>query len=108
VRDGVFGIALGATWNAADSVLRIDADISADEVQFQPGVYLVKAGPIREEIANRAPTATVPPAVLPVVEGDTAPVAADTEAPEVLSRPTVRPVSRSGSRRYRLTEREMF
>ena len=52
MRDGVFGIALGATWNAADSVLRIDTDISADEVQFQPGVYLVKAGPIREEIAN--------------------------------------------------------
>ena len=28
VRDGVFGIALGATWNAADSVLRIDTDIA--------------------------------------------------------------------------------
>ena len=83
MRDGVFGIAFGATWNAADSVLRIDTDLSPDEVQFQPGVYLVKAGPIREEIVKRAPTETVAPAVRPVVEGDTAPVATHTETPEV-------------------------
>ena len=65
VRDGVLGIALGATWNAADSVLRIDTDITADEVQFQPGVYLVKAGPIREEIGKRAPSVPIPPSARP-------------------------------------------
>ncbi len=37
VREGVFGIAFGASWNAPDSVLRIDADVMPDEVQFQPG-----------------------------------------------------------------------
>jgi hypothetical protein len=61
VREGVFGLALGAEWNAPDSVLRIDADIRPDEIQFQPGVFLVKGGPIREEIARRG-VPTPPPA----------------------------------------------
>ena len=53
MREGVFGIAFGASWNAPDSVLRIDTDVMPDEVQFQPGVYLVKAGAAREELLNR-------------------------------------------------------
>jgi hypothetical protein len=60
VREGVFGLALGAEWNAPDSILRIDADVRPDEIQFQPGVFLVKAGPVREEIARRG-TPTQPP-----------------------------------------------
>jgi hypothetical protein len=79
VRDGVFGIAQGATWNAADSVLRIDTDISADEVQFQPGVFLVKAGAIREEIAKRA---RMTPAPIPTPEpGATQPAGGDGDEP---------------------------
>ena len=66
VREGVFGIAFGSTWNAPDSVLQIDTDVMPDEVQFQPGVFLVKAGAARAELlsrnggtpaATRAPTA---------------------------------------------------
>jgi hypothetical protein len=71
VRDGVFGIALGASWNAPDSVLKIAAEMSADEVQFQPGVYLVKAGPIREEIGKRAPVTLTAPPVTPMPGGGT-------------------------------------
>jgi len=71
VRDGVFGIALGASRNAPDSVLKIGTEISADEVQFQPGVYLVKAGPIREEIAKRAPVTPTPSPVTPEPGGAT-------------------------------------
>jgi hypothetical protein len=75
VRDGVFGVAQGATWDAPDAVLRIDTDISPDEVQFQPGVFLVKAGPMREERARRAPTT---PALAPTpVPGGAVPVESD-------------------------------
>jgi len=62
VREGVFGIAFGASWNAPDSVLRIDTDVLPDEVQFQPGVYLVKAGAAREELLNRGGTTPAAPA----------------------------------------------
>jgi len=62
VREGVFGIAFGASWNAPDSVLRIDTDVTPDEVQFQPGVYLVKAGVAREELLKRdGVTTSTPP-----------------------------------------------
>lgn len=76
VRDGVFGVAQGATWDAPDAVLRIDTDISPDEVQFQPGVFLVKAGAVREEIAKRAPitpnspTPPTPVGPAPTLDGD--------------------------------------
>lgn len=60
VKEGVFGVAFGANWNAADSVLKIDVELAADEVQFQPGVFLVKAGPIREEIGRRFPVQPQP------------------------------------------------
>ena len=64
MREGVFGIAFGARWNAPDSILRIDDDVLPDEVQFQPGVYLVKAGSAREELLrlNGAPAAPTAPA----------------------------------------------
>jgi hypothetical protein len=60
VRDGVFGIAFGATWNAPDSVLQIDTDVSPDEVQFQPGVFLVRAGLARDELVHRGGPPPVP------------------------------------------------
>src|SRR5205823_15079331 len=65
VREGVFGIAFGASWDAPDSVLRIDTDVTPDEVQFQPGVYLVKAGLAREEIRRRDGVPTAAPAPRP-------------------------------------------
>jgi hypothetical protein len=70
VRDGVFGVAFGANWNAPDSVLRIDTDITPDEVQFQPGVYLVKAGPARRELLGRNGAPLPPHAPMPTVGHD--------------------------------------
>lgn len=70
VREGVFGIAFGASWNAPDSVLRIDTDVTPDEVQFQPGVYLVKAGLAREEILRRNGVPPAPPAPTPTAGAD--------------------------------------
>jgi uncharacterized protein len=72
VREGVFGIAFGASWNAPDSVLRIDTDVLPDEVQFQPGVYLVKAGAAREELMRRN-GGTTPAAPTPTAGGDREP-----------------------------------
>jgi hypothetical protein len=75
VREGVFGIAFGATWSAPDSVLRIDTAVMPDEVQFQPGVYLVKAGLAREELRRRdggTPAPSPPVAVAEIREGTTA------------------------------------
>jgi hypothetical protein len=62
VREGVFGIAFGASWDAPDSVLRIDTEVASDEVQFQPGVFLVRAGLARKELERRGEvTAPKPP-----------------------------------------------
>jgi hypothetical protein len=49
-------------------VLRIDTDVALDEVQFQPGVFLVKAGLAREEILRRDGVPTAPPARKPITE----------------------------------------
>ena len=70
VRDGVFGIAFGASWNAPDSVLRIDTDVTPEEVQFQPGVYLVKAGAAPEELMDRNGASPTPPVPTPTAGGD--------------------------------------
>jgi hypothetical protein len=78
VRQGLFGLASGSTWNAEDSILRFNEFVDPSEVQFQPGTWLVRAGVIKELIAARRPPqapaaaaagepvqAPVPPAVEP-------------------------------------------
>jgi Protein of unknown function (DUF499) len=56
VKQGLFGLASGAAWDAEDSLLRFRVSLDPTEIQFQPGTWLVRAGPIREAIAAREPT----------------------------------------------------
>jgi len=39
----VFGLASGSDWRAEDAVLRFGTDMSLDEIEFQPGTWLVRA-----------------------------------------------------------------
>jgi uncharacterized protein len=55
VRQGLFGLASGSAWDAQDSVLRFGEFVESSEIQFQPGTWLVRAGPIKELIAARTP-----------------------------------------------------
>jgi hypothetical protein len=56
VKQGLFGLASGAAWDAEDSLLRFrTASLDPTEIQFQPGTWLVRGGPISEAIAVREP-----------------------------------------------------
>jgi hypothetical protein len=57
VRRGVFGLVSGATWQAADAVIRIGEEISPDEVDFQPGTWLVRAARAQALRGPEAPPA---------------------------------------------------
>lgn len=55
VRQSLFGLASGSTWNADDSVLRFGGFLDPSEIQFQPRTWLVRTGVIKELIAARKP-----------------------------------------------------
>jgi len=55
VRQGLFGLASGAAWDAEDSVLRFGEFVDPSEIQFQPGTWLIRAAVIKELIAARRP-----------------------------------------------------
>ena len=55
VRQGLFGLASGAAWDAEDSVLRFAEFVDPSEIQFQPGTWLIRAAVIKELIAARKP-----------------------------------------------------
>ena len=73
VRQGLFGLASGARWDAPDAVLRFRETVADNEIHFQPGTYLVRASAIEPLIADRAPTPPAPPAPSGNGEGETAP-----------------------------------
>jgi hypothetical protein len=103
VRDGVFAIAFGATWDAPDSVLKIDAEVASDEIQFQPGVFVVKAGPAREELARRGPAAPGAPSSEPRADGlQPQPVSGDDEEATVRPEDDQVPVAPGGARIVRI------
>jgi len=56
VADGIFGLASGAAWYAPDAVRRFATPVGADEIQFQPGTWLVRAAAIKQLIDAHAPT----------------------------------------------------
>ena len=43
VKQKVFGLASGSDWRADDAVLRYGTGMSLDEIEFQPGTWLVRA-----------------------------------------------------------------
>ncbi len=55
VRQALFGLASGSTWDAEDSVLRFGGFVDPGEIQFQPGTWLVRAAAIKELITIRKP-----------------------------------------------------
>ncbi len=53
VRTGVFGLVAGSDWQADDAVIRFNVAIDPGEVQFQPGVFLVRASSVKDLLARR-------------------------------------------------------
>jgi hypothetical protein len=45
---GLFGLVSGSSWDAGDALVRFREVVVPDEIQFQPGTYLVRAGAARE------------------------------------------------------------
>ena len=43
MKQKMFGLASGSDWRAEDAVLRYGSDMSLDEIEFQPGTWLVRA-----------------------------------------------------------------
>ena len=55
VEKGLFGLASGSAWDAEDAVLRFAQTVEPTEIQFQPGICLVRAATIKEMLAKRTP-----------------------------------------------------
>jgi hypothetical protein len=53
VASGQFGLASGSSWDAEDAVLRFAAPVEANEIQFQPGTWLVRASAMRQLLDKR-------------------------------------------------------
>jgi hypothetical protein len=82
VRQGLFGLASGSAWDAKDSVLRFGEWVEPSEIQFQPGTWLVRAGPIKELIAvRRPPEATEPEGTAPIPDPSPVTVPIDATVP---------------------------
>ena len=71
VGKGVFGLASGSSWDAEDAVLRFTQPIDPSEVQFQPGMWLVRASTIKDLLAARAPAPST--TEIPAPGGEKAP-----------------------------------
>lgn len=72
----VFGLASGSSWNAEDAVLRFGETVDPTEVQFQPGIYLVRAAAISPLLQGRQTSeeegGVAEPFEEPHAEGETA------------------------------------
>ncbi len=53
VRQGLFGLASGASWDADDAVVRFAEPVDPNEIQFQPGTFMVRASAMKELLATR-------------------------------------------------------
>lgn len=53
VQQRVFGLASGSDWAADDAVIRFGPGLDPGEVQFQPGMWLVRAGATKGLLATR-------------------------------------------------------
>jgi hypothetical protein len=83
VRQGLFGLASGAAWNAPDAVLRFSETVLEDEIHFQPGTYLVRASAIEPLIAERHPARELPSVVdPPATRSADSPVVSDAGLPD--------------------------
>jgi uncharacterized protein len=92
VKQKVFGLASGSNWTADDAVLRFgDVGVQLDEIEFQPGTWLVRAGAIDDLIKGRTqvPGATDSAVDEPVVDPDPLVVDPDPLAPTAGKTPNV-------------------
>lgn len=55
-RKRVFGLASGSNWDADDAVLRFGVEVDPSEIQFQPGMWLVRAAAMIDLVAKHAPS----------------------------------------------------
>jgi hypothetical protein len=80
----LFGLVSGSAWDADDAVVRFREPVAPDEVQFQPGTFVVRAAAaqalVREVVANSQPGALPEDAHAPVEPPD------DPRAPESAGR----------------------
>jgi hypothetical protein len=53
VKQKMFGLASGSDWRAEDAVLRYGTDMSRDEIEFQPGTWLVRAKTMEALVRSR-------------------------------------------------------
>jgi hypothetical protein len=75
VKQKMFGLASGSDWRAEDAVLRYGSEMPLDEIEFQPGTWLVRAKNMEVLIRSRPSDGpTVPP------QPATGSAAVDTEA----------------------------
>jgi Protein of unknown function (DUF499) len=61
-QQGLFGLVSGSSWDAADAVVRFREAVTPDELQFQPGTYLIRAAAaqalVKDESDENRPGAT--------------------------------------------------
>jgi hypothetical protein len=57
---GLFGLVSGSSWDSEDALVRFAEQVAADEVQFQPGTWLVRAGVAKGLRARRLDDASTP------------------------------------------------
>jgi hypothetical protein len=73
VKQRVFGLASGSDWRAEDAVLRFGKDMPLDEIEFQPGTWLVRAKSMEALEHSRpegGPTDLAPPPSWVVTENE--------------------------------------
>ena len=64
-QQGLFGLVSGSAWDAEDAVVRFRQPVVSDEVQFQPGTYVVRASAAQALVRDAASESRPP---LPVEE----------------------------------------
>lgn len=57
-QQGLFGLVSGSAWDADDAVVRFREPVARDEVQFQPGTYLVRAAAVQSLSRDLTPAST--------------------------------------------------
>jgi uncharacterized protein len=60
VQKGLFGLASGSAWDADDAVLRFAEPVDPNEIQFQPGTWLVRAAAVKELLARQLASQPAP------------------------------------------------
>lgn len=53
VAQGLFGLSSGSAWDAPDAVLRFREPVARDEIEFQPGTFLVRAKAMESLLGER-------------------------------------------------------